>query len=86
MINAKMANALANACNEEIKQGMFENTIEEIELCIHECAQQGLHSYSYYIPLRVRKEVIKYLEELGYSIYTPEERIGDHHGLCWINW
>lgn len=85
MINAKTASKLADICNKEINEGMFKNTIESIEFYIHESAQKGHHSISYYIPLRVREEVVKYLEELGYAIYAPTDCISDH-GLCWINW
>lgn len=81
MINAKTANSLADLCSKEIKQEMFKKTIEEIELCIHESAQKGHYSISYYIPLRIRAEIIKYLEELGYVIY-----VSSVDGTCWINW
>lgn len=86
MIDANTANALANVCSEGVKQEMFKKTIEEIEFCIRESAKRGHYSISYDIPLRVREEVIKYLKELGYSIYaTAADCIGDH-GTCWINW
>ena len=80
MINAKTANALADICSKEIKQEMFKKAIEEIELCIHESAQEGHYSILYRIPLRVREEVVKYLEELGYDIQIGLD------GTCWINW
>ena len=88
MIDANTANALANVCSEGVKQKMFQKTIEEIEFCIRESAKRGHYSISYNIPLRIREEVVKYLEELGYSVYAaPVDCIDNMSGYTyWINW